>query len=84
MKKEDLEKLLADHNEIVFARITPMHKIEVVETLQRKGEVVAVTGDSQEDSEAMVKADIGKVICSYEIYRYISCFKSNYEFGNKT
>lgn len=57
MTENDLSEII---NEVsIFSRATPQHKMIIIKALQKKGKIVAMTGDGVNDAAALKLADIG-------------------------
>ncbi|MFH0791648.1 MAG: HAD-IC family P-type ATPase [bacterium] len=57
MSDDELAEKLARAS--VFARVTPDHKLRIIQAYRKRGEVVAMTGDGVNDASSLVAADLG-------------------------
>ena len=59
MHDDELEHVLRNSDQLIFARSSPDTKLRIAQALRRLGDVVAMTGDGVNDAPALRRADIG-------------------------
>ena len=58
-KMTDEELVSVANNVSVYARVSPVHKLRIVDAIKNNGHIVAMTGDGVNDAPALKRADIG-------------------------
>jgi Ca2+-transporting ATPase len=58
-KMTEPELMRALEKTSVFARVTPEHKLEIINAFRKKGDIIAMTGDGVNDAPSLVAADLG-------------------------
>jgi calcium-translocating P-type ATPase len=59
MSEHELDELLGEDRELIFARASPEAKLRIADSLSDEGHIVAMTGDGVNDAPALRRADIG-------------------------
>ena len=57
LSDEELDRVIGQYT--VFARVEPVHKLRIVRSFKRRGEIVTMTGDGVNDAPAVKEADVG-------------------------
>ena len=57
LSDEELDRVIDKYT--VFARVEPVHKLRIVRSFKRRGEIVTMTGDGVNDAPAVKEADVG-------------------------
>ncbi|HOH88081.1 HAD-IC family P-type ATPase, partial [Ruminococcus sp.] len=60
LSDEELDRCIGEYT--VFARVEPVHKLRIVRSFRRRGEIVTMTGDGVNDAPAVEEADVGVAI----------------------